>query len=278
MAIRIYKPTSPGRRRSSVNDYAELAGEQRLPKKLRRAVRRTAGRNMHGKITVRHRGGGNKRFYRVVDFKQQNYNQPATVLGIQYDPMRSAHIALIEYPNHTKSYILAPAGLQIGQSAVFSTEKVDARPGNRMPLHFIPTGVPIHNVELTPGKGGAIVRSAGTGALIMSVEGDDALLKMPSGEIRKVPKVAMASVGQLGNIDHGNVRWGKAGRLRWKGRRPSVRGKAMNPVDHPHGGGEGNQSIGMKAPKTPWGKKALGVKTRRRKKYSNPWIISRRPR
>lgn len=278
MAVRIYKPTSPGRRQSSVNDYAELAGEQHSPKKLRSKQNRKAGRNFHGKITVRHRGGGNKRFYRVIDFVQSRYNQPAKVLGIQYDPIRTAHIALIEYADHTKSYILAPVGLQVGQSVVFSRDKVEIRPGQRTQLQFLPTGVPIHNIELTPGKGGAIVRSAGASALIMSVEGDDALLKMPSGEIRKVPKVAMASVGQLGNIDHGNVRWGKAGRMRWKGRRPSVRGKAMNPVDHPHGGGEGNQPIGMKYPKTPWGKHALGVKTRRRKKYSTKWIISRRPK
>ncbi len=278
MPLRIYQPTSPGRRHSSVNDYAELSGEQTAPKRLLQTIKTTAGRNSQGKITVRHRGGGNKRFYRQVDFQQQRHNQPAKVLGVQYDPNRSAHVALIEYPDHMKSLVLAPLGVQIGQSLVVSPNKVDVQPGNRTQLQYIPTGVPVHNIELIPGKGGAIVRSAGAAALIMSVEGDDALLKMPSGEIRKVPKIAMASIGQLSNVDHGNIRWGKAGRMRWKGRRPSVRGKAMNPVDHPHGGGEGHNPIGMPYPKTPWGKHALGVKTRRRKKYSNRWIISRRPR
>lgn len=278
MPVRVYQPTSPGRRRSSVNDYAELIGEQKPPKRLLRTIKQDAGRNAQGKITVRHRGGGNKRFYRQVDFKQTRLNQSAKVMGIQYDPNRSAHVALIEYPDHGQSLVLAPQGVQVGQTMVVSANKVDVQPGNRTQLQYIPTGVPVHNIELIPGRGGAIVRSAGTAATIMSVEGDNALLKLPSGEIRKVPKIAMASIGQLGNIDHGNIRWGKAGRMRWRGRRPSVRGKAMNPVDHPHGGGEGHNPIGLPYPKTPWGKHALGVKTRRRKKYSNRLIISRRPR
>ncbi len=276
MPVRVYKPTSPGRRHSSVNDYAELQGDQTKQKSLLRPMPKQAGRNVQGKITVRHRGGGNKRFYRLVDFRQTRFNQPAIVLGVQYDPTRTAHVALIEYGDKSKSYILAPSGLQIGQTVVSSPDKVEVKPGNRTQLQYIPTGVAIHNVELTPTRGGAIVRSAGTAAMILSVEGDHALIKMPSSEIRKIPKESMASIGQLGNIDHGNIRWGKAGRMRWMGIRPSVRGKAMNPVDHPHGGGEGNQPIGMKYPKTPWGKHALGVKTRRKKKYSNHSILSRR--
>lgn len=278
MGIRIYRPTSPGRRKSSVNDYAELQGVQTPHKALLTTIKQDAGRNVQGKITVRHRGAGNKRFYRHVDFLQERYGQPATVLGIQYDPNRSAHLALIEYTDHEKRYILAPSGVRIGQTVTSSPERVDIALGNRTKLEHIPTGVPVHNVELTPGRGGAIVRSAGNAATIMSVEGDYALLKMPSGEVRKVLKRAMASIGQVSNIDHGNIRWGKAGRMRWMNRRPSVRGKAMNPVDHPHGGGEGHNPIGMKYPKTPWGKHALGVKTRKRKKFSNRLVISRRPK
>ena len=278
MPVRKYKPTSPGRRLSSVNDYAELVGVQDAPKKLLDVKKRQGGRNSQGKITVRHRGGGNKRYYRLVDFKQNRFDQPATVLGIQYDPNRSAHIALIEYADGGKSFILAPLGLKIGQTVVSSKNRVDITTGNRTQLQYIPTGIPIHNIELVPSQGGAIVRSAGNGAVIMSVEGEDALIKMPSSELRKVKKTCLASIGQVSNVDHGNIRWGKAGRMRWMGWRPTVRGKAMNPVDHPHGGGEGNQPIGMKAPKTPWGKKALGVKTRRKKKYSNSRIISRRKR
>lgn len=278
MAVRIYRPTTPGRRKSSVNDYHELQGQQQPHKRLLSTIKQQAGRNFSGKITVRHRGAGNKRFYRHVDFVQDRFDAPATVLGIQYDPNRSAHIALIEYADHEKRYIIAPSGLRVGQTVVSSAKAVAIETGNRTKLEFIPTGVPVHNIELTPGKGGAIVRSAGNAATIMSIEGDTALIKMPSGEIRRILKACAASVGQVSNVDHGNIRWGKAGRMRWRNRRPSVRGKAMNPVDHPHGGGEGNQPIGMKAPKTPWGKKALGVKTRRKKKYSNRLIISRRPK
>ena len=276
MGVRIYRPTSPGRRKSSVNDYAELVGVQTPHKALLKTIKQDAGRNLSGKITVRHRGAGNKRFYRQVDFKQERYDLPATVLGIQYDPNRSAHVALIEYADHEKRYILAPTGLAVGAIVVSSPKAVEIATGNRTAMEFIPTGIPIHNIELSPGRGGAIVRSAGTVATIMSFEGDYVSLKMPSGEIRKVMKTCMASIGQMSNMDHGNIRWGKAGRMRWKNRRPSVRGKAMNPVDHPHGGGEGNQPIGMKYPKTPWGKHALGVRTRDKKKYSARLIISRR--
>lgn len=278
MGIRIYQPTSPGRRKSSVNDYAELVGVQAPHKRLLVPIKQRAGRNAQGKITVRHRGAGNKRFYRQVDFRQEKFHQPATVLGIQYDPNRSAHLALIEYPDREKRYVLAPSGLRIGATILVAPERIEIKTGNRTQVGNIPTGVPIHNIELVPGNGGALVRSAGNSATIMSVEGDQALIKMPSGELRKVAKTAMASIGQLSNIDHGNIRWGKAGRMRWQNRRPTVRGKAMNPVDHPHGGGEGLQPIGMPYPKTPWGKHALGVKTRRKHKYSNRLIISRRPK
>lgn len=276
MAIRIYRPTSPGRRRSSVNTYDELTSGVRPRKKLLVPRPRRGGRNVQGRITVRHRGGGHKRFYRLVDFRQDRIDQPAKVVSIEYDPNRTTHLALIEFPDQEKRYILAPQGLVPGQSVISSVGRVDVQPANRTTLDKIPTGIPIHNIELTPGKGGAIVRSAGTAATILSVEGDYALLKMPSGEIRKVLKRSRASIGQLGNVDQANIRWGKAGRTRWFGIRPTVRGKAMNPVDHAHGGGEGHNPIGLKYPKTPWGKHALGVKTRRQHKYSDHLIISRR--
>ncbi|MBI2984334.1 MAG: 50S ribosomal protein L2 [Candidatus Kerfeldbacteria bacterium] len=277
MAVRIYKPTSPGRRRSSVNTFTALTPSSRPEKRLLVPLARQAGRNVQGKITVRHRGGGHKRFYRLVDFQQRRYDQPAKVLGVQYDPNRSAHLALIEYPDRQRSYIIAPAELAVGQAVVSSARKVEIRPGNRTQLQFIPTGLPVHNIELTPGRGGAIVRSAGSAATILSIEGDFSLLKLPSGEVRKLLKQSMASIGQVANVDHSNVRFGKAGRRRWLGIRPSVRGKAMNPVDHPHGGGEGHNPIGMKHPKTYTGKPALGVKTRRRPKYSDHLIINRPP-
>lgn len=276
MPIRIYKPTTPGRRRSSVNAYAEITPGARPTKSLLVAKKQAAGRNAQGKITVRHRGGGNKRFYRLVDFRQTRFNEPATVKTIEYDPNRTAFIALVEYRDGAKSYILAPQGLAIGTQLVWSPERVEIKTGNRTALANIPTGMPVHNIELLPRKGGAIVRSAGTAATIMAVEGDNALIRLPSGELRKIPKNCLASIGQISNFDHANVRWGKAGRIRYKSRRPTVRGKAMNPVDHPHGGGEGNQPIGLKYPKTPWGKHALGVRTRRHKKYSNYTIIKRR--
>lgn len=276
MGVRKYKPTSAGRRQSSVNDYAELTRGARPHKSLLRPIKRTGGRNVQGKITVRHRGGGNKRYYRVIDWQQNRYTDLGTVLSLQYDPNRSAFVALLEYPDHEKRYILAPVSLVVGQTVVSSPSMVEIKPGNRTKLENIPAGMPVHNVELSPGRGGAVVRSAGTAATLMSIEGDYALLKMPSGEIRKVLKNCMASIGQLANVDHSNIRWGKAGRMRWFGFRPSVRGKAMNPVDHPHGGGEGHNPIGMPYPKTPWGRHALGVKTRRRHKYSRHLIVHRR--
>jgi len=276
MPIRIYKPTTPGRRKSSVNTYVELTKHVRPTKALLVSKKQMAGRNAQGKITVRHRGGGNKRHYRLVDFRQLRLNDPATVRSIEYDPNRSAFIALVEYADHTPSYILCPQGLTVGMTVTTSRDRLDIKTGNRTILANIPTGIPIHNIELTPSKGGAIVRSAGNAATTMAIEGDYALVRMPSGELRKILKTCFASIGQVSNIDHGNIRWGKAGRRRWKSWRPTVRGKAMNPVDHPHGGGEGNQPIGMKYPKTPWGKHALGVKTRRKKKHSNSLIIKRR--
>jgi len=278
MPVRIYRPTSPGLRKSSVNTYEELTPGAKPYKPLLQSKKSMAGRNFTGKITVRHRGAGNKVHYRMVDFKQLRFNEPATVKQIEYDPNRSAFIALIEFKDGTKSYILATDKMVVGNTVVSSLDRVEVTHGNRTRLQYIPSGIPVHNIELHPLKGGVLVRSAGSSATVMSVEGDYALLKFPSGEIRRVLKEALASIGQVSNVDHSNIRWGKAGRMRWRGRRPSVRGKAMNPVDHPHGGGEGNQPIGMKAPKTPWGKKALGVKTRRRKKYSQRLIVTRRPK
>ncbi len=275
MAVRIYKPTSPGRRKSSVSGFREIT--KREPEKsLTSVIVNQAGRNMHGKITVRHQGGGNKRFYRMVDFRQDRYDAPATVRAIEYDPNRSAHIALIQYQDGEKRYILAPQDLAVGMTVVSSQKPVPVQVANRTALEHVPVGMFVHNVELHPGKGGEIVRSAGAAAMLMGIEGDYAQLKLPSGEIRLVSKRAAATIGQVGNVDRMNVRWGKAGRMRHRGIRPSVRGKAMNPVDHPHGGGEGVNPIGLKYPKTPWGKHAHGVKTRRKHRRSDYLILERR--
>jgi large subunit ribosomal protein L2 len=274
MALKSYKPTTPGRRFASVVNTSHLS-KKRPEKSLRRPLAGNAGRNNQGKITLRHRGGRSKRYYRVVDFRQDRYDQPAVVSALEYDPNRSAHIALIQFSDGEKRYILAPHGLAVGESVISSKAKVDVRTGNRMPLAFIPTGLFIHNIELQPSSGGKFVRSAGQQATLMTIEGDYAQVKMPSGEIRLFPKLATASIGQMSNIEHGNIRLGKAGRTRWKGIRPTVRGKAMNPVDHPHGGGEGVNPIGLKHPKTSWGKRAYGVKTRR-SKPSDRLIIKRR--
>ncbi|MBI4122182.1 MAG: 50S ribosomal protein L2 [Parcubacteria group bacterium] len=277
MPITIHKPTSAGRRISSANAFAEITVAKPL-KSLTVSTRRISGRNNQGKITVRHRGGAAKRRYRMVDFKQSILEIPAKVQTVEYDPHRSAWIALIAYANGVKSYILAPQDLKVGQTVVASKSRVDLVPGNRMPIDKIPVGTMIYNVELNPGQGGLIVRSAGNGAQIVAVEGKFATLRLPSKEVRKVPKEAMASVGMVSNPDNRLVRYGKAGRMRHLGFRPTVRGKAMNPVDHPHGGGEGHNPIGMKNPKTPWGKPALGVKTRKPTKHSWRLIVSRRPR
>ncbi len=273
MPIRVYKPTSPGRRFMSVLSYEELT-KKKPEKALLQPKKKHAGRNNQGRITVRHRGGGAKAKYRLIDFKRNKFEVPAKVAAIEYDPNRSAFIALLHYLDGEKRYILAPMGLKAGDMIV-SSESADIKPGNSLLLQNIPTGTLVHNIELRPGSGGQIARSAGTYAQLMAKEGSLATLRMPSGEIRKVPINARATIGTVGNADHENVRIGKAGRKRHMGFRPSVRGVVMNPVDHPHGGGEGKSPIGLPAPVTPWGKPALGYKTRKRKKYSNRLIVKR---
>jgi large subunit ribosomal protein L2 len=277
MALKFYKPTTPARRHASVDAFLDVTKKE-PEKSFIMMKKRMGGRNAQGKITVRHRGGGARRYIRVVDFRQEKYDMPAKVLAIEYDPNRGPRIALIEYADKVRSYILAPQDLGVGDEISSSKAKISIKPGNRMPLEFIPVGVMVHNLELFPGKGGQVIRGAGLGAQIMAMEGDYALIKLPSGEIRKFNKKCMASVGMLGNPDARLVRVGKAGTMRNLGWKPTVRGKAMNPADHPHGGGEGHNPIGMKFPKTKWGKHALGVKTRKPKKWSNKFIIQRRKR
>ena len=273
MAIRVYKPTTPARRFMSVLTYEEIT-KKKPEKSLLEPLKKHAGRNKQGKITVRHRGGGNKAHYRIIDFKRNKLEVPARVAAIEYDPNRSAFIALLFYVDGEKRYILAPEGLKVGDKVV-SSESADIKAGNSLPIANIPVGTLIHNIELKPGRGGQLVRSAGNSAQLMAKEGGFALLRLPSGEVRKVPLNGRATIGVVGNHDHENVRIGKAGRVRHMGRRPSVRGVAMNPVDHPHGGGEGKSPVGMPAPVTPWGKPALGMKTRKHKKYSNDMIVKR---
>ncbi|MFH1426195.1 MAG: 50S ribosomal protein L2 [Candidatus Kerfeldbacteria bacterium] len=275
MAVKQHKPTSAGRRISSGDSFSDIT--KRSPdKKLTSSIKKQAGRNNQGKITVRHRGGGAKRRYRKIDFVMGRLNDPATIVAIEYDPNRSARVVLIEYKDGDRAYILGAAGMKVGQEIISTDKMVDMKPGNRMPLGKIPVGTLVHNVELVPGQGGSIIRSAGSSASVMSQDAGMVQLKMSSGEIRKFAAQCRASVGQVSNADWGNIRWGKAGRMRHRGFRPTVRGKAMNPVDHPHGGGEGSQPIGMKHPKTPQGKPALGVKTRKSNKTSNKYIVSRR--
>lgn len=276
MAVKLYKPTSPGRRIHSVTDYSVLQKTKKTPKGLIVSKARPAGRNNSGKITVRHQGGGAKRKFRVVDFSRADkHNIPAVVKTVEYDPTRTAFISLISYNDGSKRYMLTPEGLKVGDKIMFG-ELAEITPGNRLALKNIPVGTLVHDIELVPGQGGRMARSAGAYATLQTNEAGYSLLKLPSGEIRKVRETCLATIGQLGNADWMNVRIGKAGRKRLMGWRPSVRGKAMNPVDHPHGGGEGHNPIGMKYPKTPWGKHALGVKTRSKKKYSNNSIIKRR--
>ena len=275
MAIKKYKPTSAGRRISSVDAFEDIT-TSKPEKSLLKIIKKQGGRNSQGKITVRHKGGGAKRFYRLVDFKQDKYDIPGTVSTIEYDPNRNARIALITYKDGEKRYIVAPAKLTVGMTILSSKKDVPIEVGNRLPLDKMPMGMMIYNVELRPGYGAKLARSAGAMIQLMAVEGKYAQLKLPSGEVRLVPKKCAASIGQVSNADYMHIRWGKAGRKRHLGIRPTVRGSVMNPVDHPHGGGEGRQSIGLKAPKTPWGKKALGVKTRSKKKKSNSLIIRRR--
>jgi large subunit ribosomal protein L2 len=276
MAVKLYKPTSPGRRISSVTDYSVLRKSKKSPKALVVSKGKQAGRNNSGKITVRHQGGGARKKLRLVDFTRMDRKDiPGKVMSIEYDPTRTAFISLITYRDGVKRYILTPQGLKVGDKVMFS-ETAEIRAGNRLPLRNIPVGTIISDVELIPGQGGKIARSAGSSVILQNLEAGFALLKMPSGEIRRVRDAATAAIGQLANADWMNVRIGKAGRKRHMGWRPSVRGKVMNPVDHPHGGGEGQNPIGLPYPKTPWGKHALGVRTRDKKKYSNKMIVRRR--
>ena len=274
MAIRKYKPTSPGRRGMTVADFSEITKTE-PERSLVEPLRKTGGRNAQGRITARFRGGGHKRLYRIIDFKRDKDGVPATVAAIEYDPNRSARIALLHYADGEKRYILAPLGLKVGDK-VESGPNADIRPGNALPLSHIPVGTLVHAIELKPGKGAQLVRSAGTAAQLMAREGRYATLRLPSGEFRKVLVECRATIGQVGNPEHENIVLGKAGRSRWLGRRPHNRGASMNPVDHPHGGGEGKAPVGKPGPVTPWGKPTLGYKTRKPNKPSDKYIVSRR--
>ncbi|MBO8129552.1 MAG: 50S ribosomal protein L2 [Peptococcaceae bacterium] len=273
MAIKKYKPTSAGRRFVTVSDFKEITTTE-PERSLLAPLKKSGGRNNKGRITVRHRGGGHKRMYRIIDFKRDKDGIPARVATIEYDPNRSANIALLHYADGEKRYILAPAGLRVGQE-VMSGPDADIKVGNTLPLRNIPPGTLIHNLELYPGQGAKVVRAAGGAAQLMAKEGDYAHVRLPSGEVRLFPLDCRATIGQVGNIEHENITIGKAGRARWLGIRPTVRGVVMNPVDHPHGGGEGRSPIGRN-PVTPWGKPALGVKTRKKGKASDKLIIKRR--
>ena len=274
MPIKNYKPTTPSRRNMSVVDYSVLSKVE-PEKSLLAPLNKKAGRNSYGRITVRHRGGGNRKKYRIIDFKRQKFDIPGKILTLEYDPNRSAHIALVEYEDGEKRYIIAPIGLKVGDTIV-AGPNADIKPGNALPLSSIPTGTFIHNVELHPGKGAQFARAAGIMAQLMAKEGKYALLRLPSGEIRNVPVECMATIGQVGNTEHENVKIGKAGRKRNMGIRPTVRGSAMNPCDHPHGGGEGKSPIGRSGPVTPWGKPTLGYKTRSKHNRSDKFIVKRR--
>ncbi len=273
MAIKSYKPTTPARRQMTVTDFSNLS-KVAPEKSLLTVIKKHSGRNNTGKITVRHRGGGNRRKYRIIDFKR-NRDGVANVLTLEYDPNRSAHIALVQYEDGEKRYIIAPNGIKVGDT-VSTGVGSDIKPGNAMPLANIPVGTFIHNVELYPGKGAQLARSAGVMAQLMAKEGTYALIRLPSSELRKVPVNCKATIGQVGNIDHENVSVGKAGRTRHMGIRPTVRGSVMNPCDHPHGGGEGKSPIGRSGPVTPWGKPALGYKTRDKHHRSDKYIVKRR--
>lgn len=274
MGIKTYNPYTPSRRNMSGSDFSEIT-KSTPEKSLVKSLKKNSGRNNQGKITVRHRGGGEKRKYRMVDFKRKKDGITATVVGIEYDPNRAANIALISYADGEKAYILAPEGLTDGMK-VMNGPDAEVKPGNCLPLSAIPVGTNVHNIELYPGKGGQLVRSAGNSAQLMAKEGKYATLRLPSGEMRMVPIVCRATVGRVGNGDHNLINVGKAGRKRHMGIRPTVRGSVMNPNDHPHGGGEGKTGIGRPGPSTPWGKPALGLKTRKKKKASNKLIVRRR--
>ena len=275
MSIKTFKPTTPSRRQMTVSGFDGIDKKAKPEPKLTETLKKSAGRNSYGRITVRHRGGGNKRKYRVIDFKRDKHDMFATVLRLEYDPNRSANIALLEYEDGERRYILAPVGLKAGDK-VESGPSADIKEGNALPLANIPVGTMIHNIELHPGNGAQLVRSAGTAAQLMAKEGMDAQIRMPSGEVRIVRTNCMATIGQVGNIDHANINIGKAGRKRHMGWRPTVRGSVMNPCDHPHGGGEGRAPVGRSGPVTPWGKPALGYKTRKKKNPTSKFIVKRR--
>ena len=276
MPIKRYNPTTPSRRYITTTDFSEIT-KDKPEKSLLMPLKKTGGRNAYGRITVRHQGGGHKRMMRIIDFKRDILETSAKVIAIEYDPNRSARLALVEYPNKEKRYILAPVGLKVNDEIVASNQKdAEIKTGNCLLLRYIPSGTPVHNLELFKGRGGQVVRSAGATAQIMSKEGNFAHIKLPSGEIRLVDLDCHATIGQVGNIEHGAITIGKAGRKRWLGIRPTVRGLAMNPVDHPHGGGEGKSGQGNPHPVTPWGKPTKGYKTRFKGRYSDKFIIKRR--
>ncbi len=273
MTLKTYNPTSPGRRGMTGSTFDELT-KSKPEKPLLKPNKKRAGRNNQGRITVRHRGGGAKRRLRIIDFKRDKLGVPGRVAAIEYDPNRSANIALIFYADGDKRYILSPLGLNVDDT-VKAGDDAELKPGNALPMRVMPSGTLIHSIELQPGRGGQLVRSAGASAQLMAKEGEYALIRLPSGEMRRIRSSCLATIGQIGNADHQNIKLGKAGRKRWLGRRPQVRGSAMNPCDHPHGGGEGRSPIGMPGPKTPWGKPALGYKTRKHKP-SDKMIVKRR--
>ena len=275
MGIKKVKPTTAGRRQASFDDFSDIT--KKRPERNLIIIRKgKGGRNAQGKITVRHRGGGAKRYIRLVDYKRDKFDIPAKVASIEYDPNRGARISLLNYADGEKRYIIAPVGLTVGETVISSKNQIEIKKGNALPIQYIPAGIAVYNIELVPGGGGKIARGAGNEVYVMGVEGKYAQIKMPSGEIRLIKKECLCTVGQASNLDKRHIKWGNAGRKRHLGIRPTVRGTAMNPVDHPHGGGEGNQSIGLKHPKTPWGKPALGVKTRNKNKASSRLIIKRR--
>ncbi len=275
MSVKTYRPTTPSRRHMSVSGFDGIDKKAKPDRNLVEPLKKHSGRNSYGRITVRHKGGGNRRKYRIIDFKRDKIDAPGTVLRLEYDPNRSANIALIEYPDGERRYIVAPVGLNAGDT-ISSSENADIKPGNALPISAIPVGTFIHNIELYPGKGAQLVRSAGTAAQLMAKEGSMAQVKLPSGEYRLVRISCMATIGQVGNADHSNITIGKAGRKRHMGIRPTVRGSVMNPNDHPHGGGEGKSPIGRPGPVTPWGKPTLGYKTRKKKNPTSKFIVKRR--
>ncbi len=276
MAIKLYKPTTSARRHTSVAINRLVSRKSKPNKKLSLIRKKHSGRNNSGKITVRHKGGGEKRYIRIIDFKMDKYDIPAKVEKLEYDPNRNAYIALICYKDGERRYVIACDSMRVGGHVISSKTKLELADGNRFPLSLIPTGSFIYNIELQPESGAKLVRGAGGSATFLGIDGEKAQIKLPSGETRIVSKNCLATIGTVSNSEHRNIRWGKAGRMRHRGIKPTVRGKVMNPCDHPHGGGEGKHPIGMKYPKTPWGKHAIGVKTRKKKKYSNKMIIRRR--